>query len=227
MIYGEITVRQIELLSSQFYLGGYSMFSYNFFARNRVIKLKFDDKERELFKKYKPSYNETTHYFQCHLRDEKNAPRVYLHRLIGNIPDGKVGDHINGDVYDFRESNIQGITQQENCWKQMKTLSYQGKSTSSRYKGTGWCKKYQKWYAYIRIDYVLLNLGYYDNLRVAAVVYNVYARWFFGRFANLNKAKVTKAELSQVNFQKLNRNARKNLTKHGLLNDVAKLVGKD
>jgi hypothetical protein len=145
--------------------------------------------------------------------------------LIGNVPDGLVGDHVNGDLYDFRSVNIMAITQAENCQKQQKTLFYAGISTTSRYKGNGWNKKTKKWYAYIRVEDVLLNLGNYSNPELAAVVYNVFARHFFRKFANLNKVKVTKAELAQVDFGKLKKRVIKNLNKHGRFDVAEKLMG--
>lgn len=199
------------------------MFVYVFKAKNCDLYLLFDDEDKYILDIYFIYYNEKTGYFLCYSKIDKTALPIYLHRLIGKIPYGQVGDHINGNVFDFRRTNIQAISQKDNTRKQKKTAIYKGKQTSSIYKGVCWNKKLQKWYSSIRVSGVLLNLGNYPDPQVAATVYNNFAKRLFGEFTNLNQVEVTKHDLAQVNFEKLNNNARLNLIKHGKTDDAAKL----
>lgn len=57
---------------------------------------------------------------------------------------------------------------------------------SSGYKGVCWCQKARKWKAYIRVQGVLYNLGYFNTSKKAAEVYDNAARNAFGNHARLN-----------------------------------------
>lgn len=199
------------------------MYIYVVEKNGKQLVLIFDDEDRNIPKDYSLYHNKRTGYFTCRSKTDKKAKPIYLHRLIGKVPKGKVGDHINGDQFDFRRSNIDPIEQKPNTEKQRKTLVYAGKATSSEYKGVHKAKD-NKWYACIRTNDVLLNLGYYDTAELSATVYDTFALILFTR-TNLNHAIVTYEDLAQVDFAKLIRNASKNLSNHGKLEDVAKLDG--
>ena len=62
-------------------------------------------------------------YLQCSVRKYSGKYKVYyVHRFVwecynGNIPEGKVIDHINNNKEDNRLCNLQLLTQQQNCKK--------------------------------------------------------------------------------------------------------------
>jgi hypothetical protein len=200
--------------------GGFEMFEYVLNTKHDSVTLLLDLEDAYILEKYTLHYNKKTHYIRCYSKEDKTS--IYLHRLIGNIPKGMVGDHINGNVFDNRRQNIQAITQAENCQKKQKHKSCNGKPTSSPFKCNQWDETMQKWNAYIRAGGHKLNLGYYENPLIAAEVYNIYAQVFFEKWT-LNDVTVSGEDLKQVDFSKLHDNAFKNLTKHDKHSEAAKL----
>ena len=69
-------------------------------------------------------------YLQCMIRKYGGKYKAYyVHRFVwgcfnGDIPEGKVIDHINKDKKDNRLCNLQLITQQENCKKSAEKRHY-------------------------------------------------------------------------------------------------------
>ncbi len=89
----------------------------------------------------------------------------YAHRLIflyhhGYLPEFL--DHIDRNPLNNNIENLRKATYQENGRNQKKTKSYNGKPTSSRFKGVTWFKQTRKWMAQITIEGKSKNLGYYD-----------------------------------------------------------------
>ena len=109
--------------------------------------------------------------------------RVYMHweiaRHLGWI---KGVDHINGDAYDNRRSNLREASKRENNWN--KGLA---KNNTSGFKGVCYHVRKHRWVAYISSDRRRYNLGYYRTPEEAAYAYNVFAEMLFGEFARLNK----------------------------------------
>ena len=102
-----------------------------------------------------------------------NGERHYAHRLVwmylyGEFP--KMIDHINGNGLDNRISNLRACTQVYN----MKNVSKLA-SNKSGYKGVSWAKNNKKWVVYARHDSKHYNLGYYDDIELAAEVYKQFA----------------------------------------------------
>lgn len=109
------------------------------------------------------------------------SKQIWMHRLILNPPIHMDSDHINNDRLDNRRCNLRVCTRTQNnanCRKR--------DNGSSKYKGVGWYKRYRKWHARIRINGTRKHLGYFDDEREAALVYNEAARKYFGEFARLN-----------------------------------------
>ena len=67
----------------------------------------------------------------------------------------------------------------------MNAKSY--KNSSSKFKGVSWHKRDQKWQAYITINKKRKYLGYFNNEKEAAKIYNAAAKELFGEFARINK----------------------------------------
>ena len=111
------------------------------------------------------------------------------HQLIflyhhGYIP--KEIDHIDGNSLNNNINNLREVTHQQNSWNQKKNRSHNGKPTSSIYKGVSWHKQIKKWVVRIRIDGKNKSLGVFDNEKVAAFIYNIYAIKYYGEYAYLN-----------------------------------------
>ena len=83
---------------------------------------------------------------------------IFLHRRILNNTNQFV-DHINGNILDNRKCNLRLVTKSQN---QM-NVNYKGVSKT----------KNDKYYAYIKIDGKMINLGVYMDEEEA-----LYARWF-------------------------------------------------
>ena len=69
-------------------------------------------------------------YMQCNVRKSGGRQKKYsVHRFVwecfnGIIPEGKVIDHINSNKEDNELSNLQLVTQQQNCKKSAKDRDY-------------------------------------------------------------------------------------------------------
>ncbi|MEI7845425.1 MAG: hypothetical protein WCK35_06445 [Chloroflexota bacterium] len=193
------------------------MFIYGLKTHNKIIYLLFDNEDAHFVTDYSFYYNEVTGYILCRSKIDKHAPLIYLQRLIGKVPVGLVGDHVNGNILDFRRDNIQAVLQRNNLQKKRKPMQYNDKPTTSEYKGVSWNSQMETWYAYIRLDGLLLNLGNYSDPHIAATVYNIFSHSLFGRFANPNIIEEPINGLSQVDLKKLYRRIFHNLLKHGIL----------
>ena len=102
----------------------------------------------------------------------------WLHRLIAEVPEGMVGDHINGDTLDNQRSNLRICTQRQNLMNTGK------KSTNtSGVKGVSWHKASKKWVAQIYIDGKKRHLGIYSDINEAKRIYQNSAEQTFGIFA--------------------------------------------
>lgn len=89
----------------------------------------------------------------CHYK----AHRVAWLLHYGEWPKGDI-DHLNGDPSDNRISNIRDVHHAENSRNQKRR-----KNNTSGVCGVIWREKSQKWYAYIRVNYMMISLGLFDN----------------------------------------------------------------
>lgn len=110
---------------------------------------------------------------------------IMLHRHILGLPDGEV-DHINGNTFDNRLVNLRVVTHQENCFNKHRRngKKYKGVSRSGLIHG-----KYvpsSPFRVRIRVNDVLINLGWTATEEEGAALYNEAATKLFGEFAHLN-----------------------------------------
>lgn len=111
--------------------------------------------------------------------DKKN---VYLHRFIMNETDPLIViDHINRDPLDNTRKNLRRATRKENAFNRVKC-----KNKSSKFKGVCFDKNNGLWQSYYKIDQKKYLIGHYNNEKDAAKQYDIKAKQYFGKFANLN-----------------------------------------
>jgi hypothetical protein len=99
----------------------------------------------------------------------------------GEIPSGKVIDHIDRNCANDRIDNLRVCTQRENTMNQ--SLS---KANTSGYKGITYDKERGNWQASIFLNYKRKFLGRYSTKEDAAIAYNNAASKYYGQFANKN-----------------------------------------
>lgn len=108
-----------------------------------------------------------------------------IHRLVANAyinnPDNKpFVDHKDNNKSNNNISNLRFATNKENC--QNASI---GKRNTSGVKGVHWNKKYKKWQANIRIDGILIFLGYFQYIEDAKQARIKKANEVFGEFTNV------------------------------------------
>jgi len=103
-------------------------------------------------------------YLFCSIYDNGKQTTCGLHRLLAMTflkdwdPNLHV-DHINGDTYDNRLSNLRMVTRAENLQNQ------------KRAKGCTWDKNKGKWQARISANKKTISLGYHDTEEEAKQAY--------------------------------------------------------
>lgn len=111
------------------------------------------------------------------------APGRQLHRFLIGAPEGMLVDHINGEHWDYRKSNLRLANHAQNSQNQKKR-----KNCTSQYKGVSLARRPTKtyWVAQICCNGKKKSLGYFDSEVEAAVAYDAAAREMFGEFARTN-----------------------------------------
>lgn len=104
-----------------------------------------------------------------------------LHRLIMGAAPGMVVDHINGDTFDNRRSNLRFATVAQNA-----ANSKLPKNNTSGFRGVYWFKPAKLWSAQIRANGKNQHLGYFKTVEAGARAYDEAAKRLHGNFARLN-----------------------------------------
>lgn len=137
--------------------------------------VRIDPKDRHLLAEYAWTRG---HYFSA--RTPKG--KVYLHRLIAKAPKGVEVDHINGDRYDNRRSNLRLCTRAQNSAHWLRKRPGSNPCTGVFFlKGDG------KWVAYITSNYKRRHLGRFGSLASAIKARNKAVREHFGEFGTLSR----------------------------------------
>ena len=126
------------------------------------------------------SKNSERFYATTCIKRSGNWRPVSLHRFLMGEPKGMCVDHINGDTLDNRRNNLRIVTAQQNC------LNQHFRKGTSVYKGVAWCKREERWDIRIMINGKSIFLGYDDDEKEAALVYDEKAFESFGEYAKLN-----------------------------------------
>ena len=104
-----------------------------------------------------------------------------MHRVVMNPKNNEQIDHVNGNKFDNRKSNLRICTNTQN----QHNVPLR-KDNKSGFKGVNWDKKTRKWHTRIRVDGNRFSLGYFNNKEQAALAYNEAALQYHGEFARLN-----------------------------------------
>ncbi len=114
-----------------------------------------------------------------------------VHELLGRPPAGKVVDHINGDVWDNRRSNLRFCTPAENARNQRRQRKPDGSGKGVHWLRSGWLVK-------ISCGGVRYQFGAWRDLTAAELAYDALALHLHGEFASLNHPHVpTRAKSPQ------------------------------
>jgi hypothetical protein len=115
-----------------------------------------------------------------HYHDNTNT-RIFMHRVIMNVPNGIEIDHVNGDGLDNRKINLRLCSRGQNNKNVSKRID-----NRSGFKGVKWHKQFKKWHARIKNNGKRYSLGLYETKTEAAIAYNKAASTLHGDFARLN-----------------------------------------
>lgn len=83
---------------------------------------------------------------------------ISMHRYIMKFPKGMYVDHLNHNTLDNRKSNLRVTTNVINC--RNRRIS---KNNTSGISGVHFYKKYNKYMAYIKVNYKRIFLGYFSD----------------------------------------------------------------
>ena len=125
--------------------------------------------------------NNLAHKDRIYARRTEKGKTVLLHRLILNAPPELEVDHINGDMFDCRRTNLRLCTHAQNQQNKNK------KRTTIGFKGIR--RHHHRWVARIIKNGKEFHIGSFINEEQAAVAYNQKAKELFGEFARLNVIK--------------------------------------
>ena len=149
----------------------------------------FDLEDYDLIKDY-CWYINNDGYVQTNI----NRKQISMHRLIMNAPQDFVVDHKNGKETrnDNRKYNLRTCTQHENTMN----CAVPSNNTSG-IKGVTWDAFYNKWNAYITVNYKKINLGYFIKLEDAVKVRKEAEEKYFGEFNYKNLKNIQKNTCNQ------------------------------
>ncbi len=129
------------------------------------------------------------HYYRLDFwKDGKKDGYVYVHHIvyklfIGDIKEGYVVDHINGNPLDNRECNLRCVNRSQNCWN-VKNV-----------KGYSFNKKWKLYFSYITENGKIHRLGYYRTKEEARMAY---VRGVLKYHGGYHEAKLTEEEIKEA-----------------------------
>jgi hypothetical protein len=104
---------------------------------------------------------------------------IHMHRLISQPPEGLCVDHINGNGFDNRRSNLRNCTLAENVRNSRST-------GCTGFKGVVYVRSTHKYRAYLAMAGRTYNSACFATAIGAALAYDAMARAHHGAFAGLN-----------------------------------------
>ena len=134
----------------------------------------FDDLSR-----YRWRLNSYGYVVRSYRTDAGRNTYVCLHRQIMNAQHGQYIDHRNNDKLNNVRANLRFCSQSQNLANRRLH-----QNNSSGFKGVIF--QHGKWHARIQKDRRDLHLGFYADLRCAALAYDCAAKLLYADFARLN-----------------------------------------
>lgn len=128
-----------------------------------------DDEDFEWLNQWKWSYDGNNGYAKRTKYTKDRNIKIYMHRIILNIPQGLITDHINRNRLDNRKDNLRISNKQQNGFNRDKN-----KNNISGFKGVTWHHKNKKWIAQIMINGINKYLGSYQKIEDAIKARNTY-----------------------------------------------------
>lgn len=163
---------------------------YELVIRNRSQKIiaysKFSKESLSKVKEYTWCLSHFTYIVTRH-----NNKLLSMSRILMNAPKNKYVDHANHNTLDNRLENLRIVTAVENGWNKVKRLN-----TSSIYKGVSKVelKKRNKWESRIKFKGKDIIFGRFDKEIHAAMVYDIWAKDLFGKYAYTNFKSINSQE---------------------------------
>lgn len=162
-LYGEIKQRTRRDLNEIIEYDTYAEIILYDKNNNEKSRALIDIEDVDKVKKYKWSemgsgYATATYY--------KNGVKtgMLLHRLIMGLDNEIDYDHIDGNRKDCRKSNLRPANKKENSRNRLKP-----NINSSGFTGVSWNKSKDMWKSYIQVNYKQKHLGYFYNIKDAAL----------------------------------------------------------
>ncbi len=124
-----------------------------------------DNDDYEILNNYKWYAKRGTNTFYAArsiLNKDGNQKTIRMHRLLMDAPDSLEVDHKDGNGLNNQRSNIRLATKSQNRMNRPK----QSRNISG-FKGVSWDKIHRAWIAYITLDGVQKNLGYFKSKQEA------------------------------------------------------------
>lgn len=134
------------------------------------------------WKWYVRHFKNTSYAVRNIRKEDGKQTAILMHRQILNTPKGMEVDHKDHNGLNNQRYNIRDCTKSQNQInrKPVGKSRYMGVSIESKGSHKGRIR------AQIRINGKVINLGFYKSEYQAALVYDDYARIYYGEFANLN-----------------------------------------
>lgn len=146
-----------------------------------------DDDDYDSIMRYRWKYSNRGYANRNYYIDGKYKTEM-MYRLIMGEPEGKFVDHIDGNPLNNQKSNLRIVSNGQNSRNQVL-----GERNKSGYKGVHW--KDNKWVSVITLKGRKYHLGYFDDVKEAARMYNFWAVDLHGEYARLNEIDSFKPEV--------------------------------
>jgi len=127
---------------------------------------------------WRASKNRNTYYAQVGIGKRKT---ICAHRLIMNLAENELIDHIDGNGLNNSRSNLRRCTR---CQNQQN--SKHRSHNRSGYRGVHYQKKDNLYCARIGVNGERLYIGCFRHANLAALAYDLWAKTLHGEFAQLN-----------------------------------------
>ena len=111
-------------------------------------------------------------------RNYTEGKNLFMHRLLIEVPDGFLVDHVNGNGLDNRKENLRLVTNQQNTMHRTKL----NKNNSSGAVGVCYHRLRERWYARITLNGKTINLGSSKDFKEAVAMRKAGEEKYFGKY---------------------------------------------